>query len=88
MTCFFCKGKKENHVTIDVTDLGSCVVIVRGVPCYKCTKCGEITFELKTGERIEEIIDTLKESMAGEIAVIEYSPTEIKFVQYTKTVAA
>ena len=72
MTCFFCKGEKENSLTIDVTDLGSCIVIVRGVPCYKCMQCGEITFDLSVGERLEQIVDTLKDSIS-EIAVVQYS---------------
>jgi len=74
MTCFFCKSEKENEFTIDVTDLGSCIVIVRGVPCYKCTQCGEITFDLIVGERLEQIVDTLKDSIS-EIAVVQYSNT-------------
>ena len=72
MTCFFCKGEKENSFTIDVTDLGSCIVIVRGVPCYKCKQCGETTFDLIVGERLEQIVDALKDSIT-EIAVVQYS---------------
>jgi len=72
MTCFFCKGEKETSLTIDVTDLGSCIVIVRGVPCYKCTQCSEVTFDLAVGERLEQIVDTLKDSIS-EIAVVQYS---------------
>jgi len=72
MTCFFCKGEKKNDLTIDVTDLGSCIVIVRGVPCYKCTHCGETTFDLIVGERLEQIVDALKDSIS-EIAVVQYS---------------
>ena len=71
MTCFFCKGHKNNSTTIDVTDLGSCVVIVRGVPCYKCSQCGEITFELAVGERLEQIVDALRGSIT-EVAVVQY----------------
>jgi len=62
----------ENSLTVDVTDLGSCIVIVRGVPCYKCTQCGETTFDLIVGERLEQIVDTLKDSIS-EIAVVQYS---------------
>ena len=72
MTCFFCKGEKKSSFTIDVTDLGSCIVIVRGVPCYKCTQCGETTFDLIVGERLEQIADALKDSIT-EIAVVQYS---------------
>jgi len=72
MMCFFCKSEKENSFTIDVTDLGSCIVIVRGVPCYKCTQCGETSFDLIVGERLEQIVETLKDSIS-EIAVVQYS---------------
>ena len=71
MTCFFCKSEKENSFTIDVSDLGSCIVIIRGVPCYKCKGCGEITFDLMVGERLEQIVDTMKDSIS-EIAVVQY----------------
>ena len=74
MTCFFCKGDKENSFTIDVTDLGSCIVIVRGVPCYKCKQCSETTFDLVVGERLEEIVEALNDSIM-EIAVVQYSNT-------------
>ena len=72
MTCFFCKGEKVNDFTIDVTDLGSCIVIIRGVPCYKCTQCGETTFDLAVGERLEVMVDALRDSIS-EIAVVQYS---------------
>ena len=72
MMCFFCKGEKKNSHTIDVTDLGSCIIIVRGVPCYKCVQCGEITFDLSVGERLEQIVNELKNTIS-EIAVVQYS---------------
>ena len=72
MMCFFCKGEKEHSHTIDVTDLGSCIIIVRGVPCNKCMQCGEITFDLNVGERLEQIVDELKNTIS-EIAVVQYS---------------
>ena len=72
MTCFFCKGQKENSTTTDVTDLGTCIVIIRGVPCHKCTQCGEVTFDLVVGERLESIVDTMRNSIT-EIAVVQYA---------------
>jgi YgiT-type zinc finger domain-containing protein len=78
----------EESTTSDFNDLGKKIIIVRGVPCQKCTQCGEIVFDLKTDVRVEEIVDTLKCSMTREIAVVQYSPNEIKVVQYYETVAA
>ncbi|MCL2187698.1 MAG: type II toxin-antitoxin system MqsA family antitoxin [Defluviitaleaceae bacterium] len=72
MTCFFCKGELRESVTTDVTDYDDCIIVVRGVPCRKCTQCGEIVINLQVGERIEQIVDGLKESMQ-EVAIVRYS---------------
>ena len=89
MKCYSCKGGTlENSTTSDFNDLGNCMIIVKDVPCQKCLQCGEIVFNFKTGERIEEIVDMLKQSLTEEIAVVQYSPTEIKVVRYAESIAA
>ena len=76
MKCIFCKGKITDGLTTDVTDLESCVIIIRNVPCHKCTQCGEVSFTLDVSERLEKIVDKLKESgSVTEIAVIRYTDT-------------
>ena len=72
MKCFFCKGVMVDGFTTDVTDLGTSVIIIRNVPCHKCTQCGEVSFSLDVAERLEEIVSTLNESVT-EIAVIQYT---------------
>jgi len=62
----------ETDTTTYFTDLGSCIVIIKGVPCHKCVQCGEIAYSLEVGERLEQIIDTLKNSLT-EVAIIQYS---------------
>ena len=74
MKCFFCKGQMVDSHTTDVTDLESSVIIIRSVPCQKCSQCGEVSFSLDVAERLEQIVDTLRESVT-EIAVIRYSST-------------
>ena len=72
MKCFYCRGKMEDTTTSDFTDLGKSIIVVRGVPCHKCTECGELAFDLKVGERLEQIVDSLKESLT-EVAIVRYS---------------
>jgi len=72
MTCFFCKGSMENSVTTHFSDLGTCVIVVKNVPCHTCIQCGEVAYSLNVGERIEQIIAALKNSMA-EVAIVQYS---------------
>ena len=76
MKCIFCKGNITDGLTTDVTDLESCVIIIRNVPCHKCSQCGEISFTIDVSERLENIVNTLKESdSVTEVAIIKYTDT-------------
>ena len=72
MKCMYCKGNMIDDTTSDFTDLKTCVVVIRNVPCHKCTQCGEIAYDFSVGERLEQIVDGVKESMI-EVAIINYS---------------
>lgn len=74
MKCFFCKGKMSDAFTTDVTDLNTCVIVIRRVPCHKCEQCGEVSFALDVGERLEQIVDNIKESV-NEVAILQYTAT-------------
>ena len=72
MKCIICKGEMVDGFATDVTDLESSVIIIRNVPCNKCSQCGEVSFSLAVAERLEQIVDMLRESVT-EIAIIQYS---------------
>ena len=74
MTCIFCQGNMVAGTTTDFTDLGTCIVIIKNVPCSKCDQCGEKVYTGTTYARLESIVDTLRNSLT-EIAVINYSDT-------------
>jgi len=62
----------DDGLTTDVTDSGTSVIIIRKVPCHKCSQCGEVSFALDVAERLEQIVDELRATVT-EIAVIQYS---------------
>ena len=72
MLCMKCGKPAEQGVTTDVTDLGNCLVIIRNVPCYKCTECDEIIYTADVVERLEKLIAQAGNLMS-EISIIEYS---------------
>ena len=72
MTCFYCKGTIKPSTTTYMEDLGNCIVIIKNVPCNKCTQCGEVSYSGVTIKRIEAIIAQLKNTLT-EIAVVNYS---------------
>ena len=60
MTCFYCKGNIETSTTTYMTDNQGCYIIIKNVPCEKCTQCGEEYLNGETLEKIEEIIKKVK----------------------------
>lgn len=72
MLCMKCGKPTVRGFTTDVTDLGTCLVIVRNVPCYKCTECDEIIYTADVVQRLETIVRQAGQLMS-EISIIEYS---------------
>ena len=71
MTCFYCKGDMVLSTTTYMVDLGKCIIIVKNVPCHKCSQCGEVSFSGTVVAQLEEITEKLENELT-EIAVINY----------------
>lgn len=54
MKCFYCKGEMDNAVTTYMTELKNCIVIIKNVPCFKCSQCGEVSFSGVIAQELEE----------------------------------
>ncbi len=72
MLCANCGARAEKGFTTSVTDLGNCLIIIRNVPCCKCTECNEIIYTGDVVKKIEEIIEHCRKMMQ-EISIIDYS---------------
>lgn len=72
MRCSECGAVTEKGFTTSVTDLGNCLVIVRNVPCFKCTECNEIIYTGDVVQKLEKIVEVARKMMQ-EISVIDYS---------------
>lgn len=72
MTCFACKGNVEKSTTTYMTECDGSYIIIKNVPCTKCTQCGEEYLNGVTLQKIGLILARLK-NMLTEIAVIDYN---------------
>jgi hypothetical protein len=55
-----------------MTEYDGCYIIIKNVPCSKCTQCGEEYLNGITLQKIESILAKLK-NMLTEFAVIDYN---------------
>ena len=72
MKCISCGAKTSPGTTTDVTDMGNCLVIVRNVPCHKCSECDEIIYTANVIKDLEVIAETAKIAV-NDIAIIDYN---------------
>ena len=70
--CFYCKGNMKDDFSNYMVYLDGRFIIVRNVPCHKCSQCGEVSYSGEVVTRLEEIVATRKEALT-EIAVVEYA---------------
>lgn len=73
MKCISCgsDNMKESKTTY-FAELKNCYVIIENVPCFKCDQCGEISYNLKTLEKIEDILESI-ENIASKIFILDYA---------------
>ena len=71
MTCQMCGAVAEKGFTTSVTDLGKCLIIVRNVPCWKCTECSEVMYTGDVVQKLEKVIEMAKKMMQ-EVSIIDF----------------
>ena len=67
------KGQEGGaDMTTYMTEYNGCFLIIKNVPCSKCTQCGEEYLNGVTLQKIEAIFENFK-TMVTEIAIVDYN---------------
>lgn len=53
-------------------ETGYGLVVIKNIPCYKCTECDEIFYTGDVALKIEDIMNALA-SVSQEITVVDYA---------------
>ncbi|WP_314655770.1 type II toxin-antitoxin system MqsA family antitoxin [uncultured Selenomonas sp.] len=77
MNCFMCKGALEEKKTTFMVDLGDHIIIIKDVPSYVCSQCGDTSYSDEVARVLEEIVESLR-----------HAPTEMSVVNYAHRPAA
>ena len=73
MTCFLCRGTEYDGYSTFTTEVDNCIIIVKNVPSYICSQCGEVSYSDEVALRLEQIVKSLTSPVSAEIAVVSYS---------------
>ena len=72
MKCFRCKGDTEQKIKTHTVTLEKCVIIIKNVPAFVCSQCGEVYFTDDVMRKLELIINKL-ENIIKEVAIVDYA---------------
>ena len=71
MKCIVCKnGETRPGSTTETYELGTAVVVVRGIPAEVCDQCGEAYTDAQTTRQLETIVERARK--AGGVVIQEY----------------
>ncbi|MBQ9196699.1 MAG: YgiT-type zinc finger protein [Clostridia bacterium] len=71
MKCMKCGKDAYKSTTTEAIELDFGVLVIRNIPCYKCEECDEIYYTGDVAEKIEKVMEMVKQLMQ-EITVIDY----------------
>ena len=71
MKCLSCKADMVQSFTTDVTERNGMLIIIKNVPCYKCTECNDVFY---TGDVLAQLEQLRKkaEEVLTELTVIDF----------------
>lgn len=72
MKCTRCGKDVYKSTTAEVMETGYGLVVIKNIPCYKCTECDEIFYTGDVALKIEDIMNALA-SVSQEITVVDYA---------------
>ena len=72
MKCGICKAEMEEETVTYTEDIEQSVIVVRHVPAYVCTECGNKWFNGTVASQLEKIVETFASS-SSEVSIVNYS---------------
>ena len=72
MKCIRCTNETYESTATEAIELGNGILVIRNIPCHKCTHCDEVHFTGDVVRQLEQIIASAKDKMI-EVSVVDYS---------------
>ena len=70
--CLFCKGDLADSYCNYMADVDGHFIIIKNVPCHKCSQCGEVSYSGTIVSEIEKIVEKLKDVLT-EVAIVDFA---------------
>jgi YgiT-type zinc finger domain-containing protein len=75
MQCGICKGKMEEGLVSYTEDMDDCVVVIRKVPAFVCSECGNVWYAGTVVSKLESMVNSIAQAKITDVAVVNYQQT-------------
>ena len=73
MKCLKCGRETFESRNSEAIELDNgCLLVIRNIPCYKCTECDDILYTGDVVEQIEQIIAAVK-NLTQQLMVVDFT---------------
>ncbi len=72
MKCMKCGSESYESTTTEAIETEVGLLVIRNIPCFKCTECDEIFYTGDVVQKIERITESVKQLMQ-EITIIDFN---------------
>lgn len=72
MKCMKCGSESYESTTTEAIETEFGLLVIRNIPCFKCTECDEIFYTGDVVQKIERITESVKQLMQ-EIMIIDFN---------------
>lgn len=72
MKCMKCGSESYESTTTEAIETEFGLLVIRNIPCFKCTECNEIFYTGDVVQKIERITESVKQLMQ-EITIIDFN---------------
>ena len=66
-----CKGNTSITTHTYIQELDNCIIIIKNVPAFVCSQCGEVYYSDEIAEKLEEIVNRLQ-TIVKDVGIFEY----------------
>jgi YgiT-type zinc finger domain-containing protein len=72
MKCMKCGSESYESTTTEAIETEFGLLVIRNIPCFKCTECDEIFYNGDVVQKIERTTESVKQLMQ-EITIIDFN---------------
>jgi YgiT-type zinc finger domain-containing protein len=76
MKCGICEGDMQKKFVTYTQDVGEGVIVIRKVPAYVCSECGNVWYSGSVTAKLEKMVDDITTNHSPDVAIETYERAE------------